>query len=697
MKRIGWFVGLLSLVLVPLFVVHAQTSASTLNAQCVGDVQVITSYIKTGIPFEAIVKVKNTGNVDWKTTNGFKLGSANPQDNVTWGKNRVNLPGTVKTGSTATFVFVATPPTIAGSYPFSWQMTQEGKSWFGAVCSTNNPIVVHQADNKALGKSIDMPNDIFAGQQFSATVTMKNIGYGAWVASDANEYGIQSRVPKNNLVWGIKYAKLEANTDPGQLAVFHVGLTAPTKPGTYTLAWRMVQHGKDFGTTAIKTVVVKKAPVPISMFSCGPRNQTAIVGQPVTVFEDPFEGLFSANWLAPDGTPTAGTGTSFTTTFTTVGTKTIAARSINFPNGEKQDFCTVTVTSGTVTPTPTPTPTQTPTTSVNPLGCEQLEHHPAVGDAIHFRCTDIAGVEYLRWSAIGATPASEQSILTSPTVTFTTTFNTPGLHDVVMRYSKKGVMSVYTFAQNILPKVATPTPTPSPSEIATKLICSGPDGVVTIPNNNQFKFTLSTNDGVPVKGQSIVLTTDKAESGFFLIQHYAFTDANGAVTAGYANHYLYSGPAEIHTITANFSGSGTLSGGSPRYSSSSCNVSFNVITPTPTPVPNSYDGQTPTPTSNGYDGQTVTPNPYTNPYTNPIVTALTAIFTSPVANTKFTKGQNIPVAVSGNGTPTCGTWTLTKPNGQTVTLTAADFENGKLPGNIPNCDSDAYNPSPHAY
>lgn len=118
-------------------------------------------------------------------------------------------------------------------------------------------------------------------------------------------------------------------------------------------------------------------------------------------------------------------------------------------------------------------------------------------------------------------------------------------------------------------------------------------------------------------------------------------------------------------------------------------------TPTSTYIPNPYDTQTPPP--NGYDAQTITPNPYTNPYTNPIVTALTAIITSPANNAFFAQKQNIPVAVSGNGTPTCGTWTLTKPNGQIVTLTAADFENGKLPGNIPNCDSDAYNPSPHAY
>lgn len=110
-------------------------------------------------------------------------------------------------------------------------------------------------------------------------------------------------------------------------------------------------------------------------------------------------------------------------------------------------------------------------------------------------------------------------------------------------------------------------------------------------------------------------------------------------------------------------------------------------TPTPTPIINPYDGQTPIPTSNGYDAQTITPNPYTNSYTNPIVTALTAIITSPANNSFFAQGQNIPVAVSGNGSPSCGTWTLTKPNGQTVTLTAADFAEGKLPGNIPSCTS----------
>jgi len=117
-----------------------------------------------------------------------------------------------------------------------------------------------------------------------------------------------------------------------------------------------------------------------------------------------------------------------------------------------------------------------------------------------------------------------------------------------------------------------------------------------------------------------------------------------------------------------------------------------VPTPTPTPtetptstyVPNPYDGQTITPPPiNGYDGgPTIIPDAYT---IQPKPISLTAIMTSPLANSIFTLGQDIPIAVNGNGTPSCGYWTLRMPTGELLTLYAKDFVSGKQPGGMQSC------------
>lgn len=392
MNRMSWIVGggLTIAVLLPLASVRSQDVDSdtlqqiltggrtqTLNARCIGSIAA-PSTVYAGEKFSAQLTVRNTSSVIWRRAlvnkiQPFFLGSQSPQDNMTWGLNRVPLPSSsLGRNVNTTFRFTPIAPATPGIYPFSWQMLQEGNKWFGGICTKN--IEVKPARNKARGVSIEVPDTITSGQQFSATITMKNTGKGTWLASDNNPYGIQSRVPPDNLIWGVKRTTLTANTNPGENAVFHVTATAPINPGSYNFAWRMIQGDRSFGTSVLKKITVQSA---------------------------------------------------------------------------------------AVTPTPSPIPTQTQTVTI---------------------------------------------------------------------------------------------------------------------------------------------------------------------------------------------------------------------------TPNPYDGQVPTPTPNGYDAQT------------PYISALSVNITSPAENSVFLQGTQIPLAVSGNGTPTCGTWTLTKPNGETVTLAAADFVEGRLPGGISSCTSayDAY-------
>lgn len=85
------------------------------------------------------VTMQNTGTNTWVQggSNPYRLGSQNPQDNLNWGLNRINLPvATVAPGAQVTFTFTVTAPSTPGTYNFQWKMEQEVNKWFGAL-STN--------------------------------------------------------------------------------------------------------------------------------------------------------------------------------------------------------------------------------------------------------------------------------------------------------------------------------------------------------------------------------------------------------------------------------------------------------------------------------------------------------------------------------------------------------------------------------
>ncbi len=84
---------------------------------------------------DVTVTFENTGTTTWTDASGHRLGSQNPQDNSTWGTNRIYLDGgdTILPGHSKTFSFQVTAPSTPGSYNFQWRMLQEAVEWFGEV------------------------------------------------------------------------------------------------------------------------------------------------------------------------------------------------------------------------------------------------------------------------------------------------------------------------------------------------------------------------------------------------------------------------------------------------------------------------------------------------------------------------------------------------------------------------------------
>lgn len=101
------------------------------NAQYVS--QTVPTTMHKGQYYAVSVKLKNTGTSTWTAPDGYRLGSKNPDNNTTWGMNRVNIPGAVGPGQTATINFTVRAPTTPGTYNFQWRPLQSGVAWFGAT------------------------------------------------------------------------------------------------------------------------------------------------------------------------------------------------------------------------------------------------------------------------------------------------------------------------------------------------------------------------------------------------------------------------------------------------------------------------------------------------------------------------------------------------------------------------------------
>ncbi|GAB3468147.1 hypothetical protein GCM10027321_36270 [Massilia terrae] len=110
------------------------------NAQITG--LSIPASMNPGSTYNVSVTLQNTGNVTWSQASGYRLGSTSPDDNLTWGLKRVEMPvSTVAPGSSTTFNFQVTAPTTGGSYLFDWGMLWEYNFRFGGTTNTTVTVV----------------------------------------------------------------------------------------------------------------------------------------------------------------------------------------------------------------------------------------------------------------------------------------------------------------------------------------------------------------------------------------------------------------------------------------------------------------------------------------------------------------------------------------------------------------------------
>lgn len=98
--------------------------------------QSVRSRMTTGQVYYVSITLQNTGNNSWTPASNYKLRSRNQAN---WGTTSVALPTgtTVSHGSSYTFIFPVTAPTITapGTFNFQWQMSQDGSGFFGETAT----------------------------------------------------------------------------------------------------------------------------------------------------------------------------------------------------------------------------------------------------------------------------------------------------------------------------------------------------------------------------------------------------------------------------------------------------------------------------------------------------------------------------------------------------------------------------------
>jgi hypothetical protein len=141
--------------------------------------------------------------------------------------------------------------------------------------------------NATVGVSV--PATMVAGQDYTATFTLRNTGSVAWnpVGSGCNSFRLGAQNPQDNRTWGPRRLSLPNTVAPGASTTLTATITAPSTPGVYDFQWKMMQECVAWFGSSSANVAIAVNSLPTSTPIPGARDisdfngdgQTDLLGQ----------------------------------------------------------------------------------------------------------------------------------------------------------------------------------------------------------------------------------------------------------------------------------------------------------------------------------------------------------------------------------------------------------------------------------
>ncbi len=299
----------------------------------------VPANMTAGSTYNVSLTFKNTGNVTWSRAENYRIGSTSPVDNVTFGRNRVDMNvATVAPGQSATFDFQVQAPATTGNHVFDWGMLWEGQRRFG------------QTTARTVTVSAPIPKPVIAVDHIPAPVAGSNFTT-YWSASNATS------LTRVCTAGGTGYKVSESLAVSGNRTQ-----TAQAAWVGYPSTCTWTASGAGGTTTRVETMTTAPAPTPKPVISVS-RNPSPVAGQ-----------SFTTSWSTSNATSlsrvctAAGTGYKVNETLAVNGSRTETAQAawVGYPSS-----CTWTASGagGTTTysetmstgqPKPTVSVTRTP-------------------------------------------------------------------------------------------------------------------------------------------------------------------------------------------------------------------------------------------------------------------------------------------------------------------------------------------------
>ena len=210
--------------------------------------------VLAGQTFDYAVAFNNVGTSTWDSTLGYASISRDPLGNSAWGassflvQNEHRVDGTSAPGATAIGWASLTAPINPGLYTIRFSMANAGVPFGDLPPKATINVVPGDYNSQFIGQTV--PTNVTAGSQFTASITMKNIGTQTWTTS-MYLYSIGS----SN--FGLQQINCPGTVVSGDSVTFNGTFTAPGTPGQYKFQFSMARPYVQFGQqTAPVTITV---------------------------------------------------------------------------------------------------------------------------------------------------------------------------------------------------------------------------------------------------------------------------------------------------------------------------------------------------------------------------------------------------------------------------------------------------------